>query len=175
MKYIVLTFLLALPLRLAARDIRLTLSPAWLVKNELTAQYGPGVGGGIHLGYIVKEGRWWDLELNIANHFHRFPLGPQTMDLFRLGFGIRILAKTSGIRPYFTHDIQAGYVWRRDAAYHANTLSVLLGLGLQFPLRRAGRYLLLDLDYQFMHVGHFAVPAQDLSFTTLTLGWRFSL
>ncbi len=174
MKIFLLLGAILLSAPLYAKKIKATLAPAYILNNEISHENGVGYGGGINLGYEVVQGHLFNIELSIANHFHHFTLLSDTLDVFRLGFGVRVILPLERMRPYFTHDIQSAYIWRSSQPFSANAVSVLLGLGLEFPVSETHSFI-IDADYQFMNVSYFTVSKQKLSFLTLTLGWIFSV
>jgi hypothetical protein len=173
--------LVAPPLGGEGAKIRFAGSAGGAFENELVGSPGFTGGGGLHLAYPVSSlERPVGVEISIANWYNAFP-GDDSIHLFRLGFGIRVfLNLLRGVRPYFTHDICTHLLWQGSREGYAAAIGILLGLGLDVPLKPGsdGRKaesssLFCDLSYNSFELAHFTEPRSSVKFVALTLGFSW--
>ncbi|MBN1836149.1 MAG: hypothetical protein JW820_09890, partial [Spirochaetales bacterium] len=158
--------------------IRVAAAAGAALQNQIVGAGGFSGGAGLHVAYPVSPPyKPVNVEIAIVNWYNAFP-GGEAVHLFRLGFGIRVFLNTLGtVRPYFTHDICSHLVWQEGREGHAAALGILLGLGIDVPLRSwvDGRLegplsLFSDVSYSSFELVHFAEPRLAVRFVVLTCG-----
>jgi hypothetical protein len=130
--------------------------------------------------------------LAIANWYNIFPAPNDLLQLFRIGFGIRVFLNVwEKIRPYFTHDITSHLIWQQTREKYAATLGILLGLGVDFPLPgtagslqsqtssvttdttkdiREYSSLFIDVSYNMFNTAYFELYHEGVKFFSVSAG-----
>jgi len=168
----------------AEKRIRLAATAGGVTQNEILDRGGYTAGGGVHLAYPVSDpGKPLGLELSIANWYNAVPAEDRTLHLLRIGFGIRVFLNTrTVVRPYFTHDICSHLVWVSDRPGYATGTGILLGLGVDVPVRTTGAAgvggsssIFADLSVSSFRLAYFGEHHQSARFLAASIGYSWLL
>lgn len=166
-----------------AKKLRFIGTAGGAVQNEILNAKGFAGGGGLHIAYPVSpETKFMNVELAIANWYTAFPGEDDFAHLLRFGFGIRVFLNLIGVvRPYFTHDITSHLVWVKSREGFAPTYGILLGLGLDVPLRKKedkgvpSSSIFFDVSYNSFELAYFEEEKEPVKFLAFSCGFSWNI
>ena len=170
--------LLPVPAVFGGHKIRLSAAGAYFIENGLAGAGTYSITPKITIAYpVTPRERPFNMEIGILT-IYEAQLSGAAVQSPGFGFGIRIFYNEwATVRPYFNHEIMTRIVYAAGTSGAAKTYSVLLGLGLDFPLEpgREGEKpsLFADISYLFYDTGYFETRGHEVKSLGLTLGYSF--
>jgi hypothetical protein len=174
------------------KKLRFAGSTGMVLQNDLLGQeISSGFGGtgaaGFAIAYPVSEkDHIMNVELAIANWYNFFPYNDNCMHTLRFGFGIRVFLNIlKSIRPYFTHDICSHIIWVHDKPEYAATFGILLGLGVDVPIKtsqqgswkdqKESSSVFFDISFNTFSVAVFDPSHETARFLSFSFGYSLLL
>jgi len=180
---IILFFIFLYTAGAESKKIRFIGTAGVIVQNEIIDELGFSGGLGIHLAYPVSQKtNIINIELSIANWYNAFPFENDFIHLLRFGFGIRVFLNTlKFIRPYFTHNINSHIVWIKNREGYAPTFGILLGLGIDIPIKYSedtkmeNSSIFFDITYNSFYISYFEIAEKSMKFIMFSCGFSWNL
>lgn len=163
----------------AAPKIRAGLSAGYGLIEELSKNTLFLISPCIAIVYPVSDKKnIMNTEISIVLSLNRVFSQPQ-FDSLSFGFGIRFFYNDFHIiRPYFTHEIKSQLTWIQERTGMGKTFHVLLGLGLDIPLRiedpsMESSSVFFDVNYLFYDLGFFEADSLNFKSIFISTGINF--
>lgn len=175
--FLAVLLLQALPV-FAKHKIRLSAASGYFIENRLAGDGTVSLAAKLTVAYpVTPREKDINMEIGILS-LYEAQLSGDAVQVPGFGFGIRIFYNGFGsVRPYFNHEVLTRIINAAGKNGSAKTYSILLGLGLDFPLEQGREKevpsIFADLSYVFYDTGYFEIAGDKVKSINLTAGYSF--